>query len=102
MKTASEVVKRVEWDEQLPRGNFLVGYVDRFLGVVEKPFSSFDWNADLCDVEHNSNPSAIPEHRIQYFKYKDEKVWDKNERLDLIFGSTGNKKRIHDIIAELG
>jgi hypothetical protein len=31
---------------------------------------------------------AIPQHRIVYFKYKDTKVWDKSQRLDLIFNST--------------
>ena len=31
---------------------------------------------------------AIPQHRIVYFKYKDTKVWDKTQRLDLIFNST--------------
>jgi hypothetical protein len=31
---------------------------------------------------------AIPQHRIVYLKYKDTKVWDKTQRLDLIFNST--------------
>lgn len=34
------------------------------------------------------NELNIPLHRIVYFKYKDTKVWDKSQRLDLIFSST--------------
>ncbi|XP_063720215.1 uncharacterized protein LOC134846717 isoform X3 [Symsagittifera roscoffensis] len=102
MKTALDVINRIEWDEQLPSENFLVGYLDRFLGTIERPFSSFDWSLDICDVETGKNPSAVPQHRIQYFKYKDAKVWDKELRLDLVFGSTGNEKKIHELITELG
>ena len=93
MKSALDVINRIEWDEQLPSENFLVGYLDSFLGTIERPFSSFDWSLDICDVETGKNPSAVPQHRIQYFKYKDAKVWDKELRLDLVFGSTGNEKR---------
>ena len=32
---------------------------------------------------------AIPQHRIQYFKYRGVKVWDKASRLDAVFGSAG-------------
>ncbi len=32
----------------------------------------------------------MPQHRVQYFKYKDAKVWDKAQRLDVVFGSTEN------------
>lgn len=32
---------------------------------------------------------AIPQHRIEYFKYKDTRVWDKSARRDLVFGSAG-------------
>lgn len=32
---------------------------------------------------------AIPRHRIQYFSYKGQCVWDKDSRTDHVFGSTG-------------
>ena len=41
---------------------------------------------------------AIPKHRIQYFKYKAVKVWDKASRLDNMFGSTGSGITITDVI----
>jgi hypothetical protein len=29
---------------------------------------------------------ALPEHRIEYVKYRERLVWDKHLRLDLVFG----------------
>ena len=152
MKTATDVISRVRWDASLEETHFTIGYLDRMLGVVEKPFSAFSWedipgasNAlkmwgghclskhrliqgfmvgrcpwvpglqglachsekwggqsiccpplykkwggqDIASVDYNT--LAIPKHRIQYFKYKHMKVWDKNERMDNVFGSTGGQ-----------
>ena len=83
MKTAGDVRKRIQWDSSFKREYFVVGYLDRFLGVVEKPFNAFTWE-HLATV--NNDQFAIPQHRIQYFKYRGMKVWDKNEKLDYIFG----------------
>ena len=46
---------------------------------------------------------AIPQHRIEYFKYKGTKVWDKKSRLDLVFGSSGDNhgKTIIDVMYEI-
>ena len=86
MKTAIDVIQRILWDEQLPTECFSVGYLDRFLGIVEKDFSAFSWE-DVASVDYHT--LAIPKHRIQHFKYKKLIVWDKNERLDNVFGSLG-------------
>ncbi|GAB6033478.1 Solute carrier 7 member 3 [Chamberlinius hualienensis] len=85
MRTASDVISRILWDPDLPTENFSVGYLDRFVGLTEKPFHFFSWE-DLASVDNNV--LAIPKHRIVYFKYRDVKVWDKNQRLDLVFRST--------------
>lgn len=95
MKTAMDVINRILWDDSFPTEQFAVGYLDRFLGVQEKPFSAFSWE-DIASVDYNV--LAIPKHRIQYFKYKTVIVWDKNDRLDLVFGSTGNDVSIMDVI----
>ncbi|CAH1272946.1 LENG9 [Branchiostoma lanceolatum] len=95
MRTALDVINRIQWDEDLPSKNFVIGYLDRFTGVQERPFDDFTWG-DLSDAEIDD--LAIPQHRIQYFKYHDEKVWDKNERLDNVFGSTGSDVTIHDVL----
>lgn len=95
MKTAIDVIHRILWDDAFPTEKFIVGYLDRFLGVQEKPFTAFSWE-DISSVDQDV--LAIPKHRIQYFKYKSDIVWNKNERLDNIFGSTGNPVTIIDII----
>ncbi|CAG5125427.1 unnamed protein product [Candidula unifasciata] len=84
MKTADDVVKRIIWDEMLEKDDFIVGYVDRFQGLVEERFSLFSWE-NLASVDYEA--LAIPKHRIQYFKYKNVKVWDKTTRIDNVFGS---------------
>ncbi|XP_061194273.1 uncharacterized protein LOC133202461 [Saccostrea echinata] len=97
MKTADDVIKRIQWDADLPQDEFVVGYIDRFLGIQEKYFTSFSWE-DIASVDYNV--LAVPKHRIEYFKYKDIKVWDKPRRIDNVFGSTGSKKTIYDVIAD--
>lgn len=87
MKTAADVIKRLQWDTAFNKDDFIVGYIDRMKGLLEKNFTAFTWE-DLATVDMYA--LAIPQHRIQYFKYKSEKVWDKNERLDNVFGSTGS------------
>ncbi|KAG8567938.1 hypothetical protein GDO81_013836 [Engystomops pustulosus] len=95
MKTASDVISRIQWDTQLPKEHFIVGYLDRFLGTIEKPFSAFCWE-DLASI--GVDVLAIPKHRIQYFKYQNLVVWDKASRIDNVFGSTGSGLTILDII----
>jgi hypothetical protein len=71
----------IRWDNELDQTQFTVGYLDRFLGVLEVPFSKFEWG-------------VIVQHRILYFKYKGIIIWDKRgttrkERVDDVFGSLG-------------
>jgi len=94
MRTAADVISRIRWDPDLPTEKFTIGYLDRFVGIIEKPFSAFSWE-DLATVA--PNVLAVPEHRIQYFKYLDELVWDKAKQLDNVFGSRGGKL-IQDVI----
>ena len=100
MKTASDVISRIQWDEELSPKDFVVGYLDRFIGIMEKSFTDFSWE-DLASVDHFVD-LAIPRHRIQYFKYRGEIVWDKRERTDKVFGSTGNKETILDVKKRIG
>ena len=94
MRTAADVISRIRWDPDLPTEKFTIGYLDRFVGIIEKPFSAFSWE-DLATVA--PNVLAVPEHRIQYFKYLDKIVWDKTKQFDNVFGSRGGKM-IQDII----
>ncbi|XP_041726326.2 leukocyte receptor cluster member 9 isoform X2 [Coregonus clupeaformis] len=88
MRTADDVISRILWDPSVEAADFVVGYVDRFLGVLERPFSEFNWDADPCDCDYSSE-LALPRHRIQYFTHRGRRVWDRNNRTDRVFGSTG-------------
>ncbi|RNA04082.1 leukocyte receptor cluster member 9 [Brachionus plicatilis] len=98
MKTAGDVVNRIQWDSEINKDYITVGYIDRFLGLKECSFNTFDWG-DIVLAEYGA--LAIPEHRISYFKYKDEIIWDKKSRLDNFFGSTGSGQTIRDIVKRL-
>eukprot|EP00042_Codosiga_hollandica_P013152 m.29924 g.29924 ORF g.29924 m.29924 type:complete len:209 (-) comp40794_c0_seq2:27-653(-) len=87
MRTASDVIGRIRWDESIDRTRVIVGYIDRFVGIIEKTFNEFNWTDDLAALSHRA--VAIPTHRIVYFKYVDTPIWDKRTRLDCVFGSTG-------------
>jgi len=88
MRTASDVIQRIQWQKELKSEDFSVGYLDRFLGVQEKEFGAFSWD-DISAVDDHV-VLAIPKHRIQYFKYRGMVIWDKTSRLDNVFGSTGS------------
>ncbi|GMH33487.1 hypothetical protein BSKO_01321 [Bryopsis sp. KO-2023] len=92
MRTALDVINRIRWDSNLDIRDFTVAYLDRFVGVIEGPFNSFDWE-DLM----------FPQHRVQYFKYKNEVIWDKRGPLfDNVFGSRGKGLKIMDIVERYG
>ncbi|XP_056458123.1 leukocyte receptor cluster member 9 isoform X1 [Gadus chalcogrammus] len=88
MRTADDVISRILWDTPADAEHFIVGYLDRFLGVLERPFNEFNWDAEPCDCDY-SKELALPRHRIQYFAFRGQRVWDRNGRTDRVFGSTG-------------
>ena len=95
MRTAWEVIKRIQWDEQLPIEHFAIGYKDRFKGIIERSFEDFTW---IHPADTELEQLVIPQHRIQYFKFKHLYVWDKRSRQDNIFGSTPEATTILKII----
>ncbi|KAG7270129.1 hypothetical protein CRUP_027199 [Coryphaenoides rupestris] len=86
MRTADDVISRILWDTPAEAEHFVVGYVDRFLGVLERPFSEFNWDTDPCDCDYTSE-LALPRHRIQYFVFRGQRVWDRNSRTDRVDGA---------------
>ncbi|XP_044062845.1 leukocyte receptor cluster member 9 isoform X2 [Siniperca chuatsi] len=88
MRTADDVISRILWDPSVDASEFVVGYVDRFLGVLERPFNDFNWDTNPCDCDYSAE-LALPRHRIQYFTYRRHRVWDRHSRTDRVFGSTG-------------
>ncbi|CAG9334441.1 unnamed protein product [Blepharisma stoltei] len=63
----NEILKNPRWNPS----EFVIGYTDRFLGILE-----------LSAIEFSQ--SEIIKHRIQYFKRNGEIVWDRRTRLDLM------------------
>uniref|UniRef100_A0A3Q2QSN2 Tweety family member 1 n=1 Tax=Fundulus heteroclitus TaxID=8078 RepID=A0A3Q2QSN2_FUNHE len=88
MRTADDVISRILWDTSVDASEFVVGYVDRFLGVLERPFCDFNWDTNPCDCDYTTD-LALPRHRIQYFAYRGHRVWERHSRTDRVFGSTG-------------
>lgn len=88
MRTADDVISRILWDSSLDPTDFSVGYLDRFLGILERPFSEFSWDTDIASCNY-AEELALPRHRIQYFTYRGRRVWDRESRMDGVFGSTG-------------
>lgn len=80
LRSAADVMNRIKWDKKYNLDQFIVGYLDRFEGLQEVPFSVFD-NRDV------SKDSFIPFHRVQYFKQNDEIMWSKVDKIDKIFGN---------------
>ncbi|KAI9703595.1 MAG: hypothetical protein M1836_007365 [Candelina mexicana] len=81
LRPAIDVLNRLRWDPTVDESDYLVGYEDRFLGIREIPLDR--WKGEQTDDEF------IPQHRIVHFKRKSdgEVVWEKERRLDRVFGS---------------
>eukprot|EP01115_Flamella_aegyptia_P013006 TRINITY_DN66_c0_g1_i1.p1 TRINITY_DN66_c0_g1~~TRINITY_DN66_c0_g1_i1.p1 ORF type:complete len:174 (-),score=42.99 TRINITY_DN66_c0_g1_i1:17-538(-) len=75
--TIEDVMKRIKWDKAYDQDEVIIGYEDRFTGIMETPFSRFD-----RDV---TSETFIPSHRIVYFKAGNQIIWDKRDKTDLVF-----------------
>jgi uncharacterized protein (UPF0248 family) len=86
LRSALDVLNRIRWDGGMDTRDYVVGFEDRFIGVVEKPL--FQWNSDQTDEDF------IPQHRIVYFRRTTDNavVWDRHRRIDDVFGS-GNMEK---------
>jgi Uncharacterized protein conserved in archaea len=72
---ASEVMRRIKWDDLLNPDDFSVEYFDRVQErVMSVPFGAKN---DSVKGKEEMFVFAIPEHRIMTIKYKERIVWDK-------------------------
>lgn len=83
MRTARDAINRILHDPRMDAEEYVVGYLDRFEGVLEMPLTAFDWKFRDADPDAVS----IPQHRIRYIARHGELVWDREQRVDLVFGS---------------
>ncbi|KAI0132016.1 hypothetical protein BJ170DRAFT_227377 [Xylariales sp. AK1849] len=84
-RSSADVMNRIRWDPEMESGDYIVGYLDRFQGAMERALDH--WKTEQTDEEF------IPQHRIRYFKRRSDGlvVWDRAARRDDVFGS-GVKK----------
>jgi len=88
LRPAKDILSRIRHDPDLKESDFIVGYNDRHAPeIMELDVSAWKGGADVTDEEW------IPQHRIVYFRLKGkgnekgERVWDREKRLDRLFGS---------------
>ena len=94
-KTIDDVLSHLESDTRLDKRFVRIGYLDQHQNLQEKSLDSFDSKTDLPTFTDRQTNSKS---RIQYLKYANELIWDKDSRVDLIFGSTSNQQTISDVI----
>eukprot|EP01132_Coremiostelium_polycephalum_P002093 gene2093-2580_t len=69
LPSAEEVFNRIKWDcpEGIDANDFIVGYEDRFVGIMNVKFQKFE-------------VGAIPLHRVRHISYNDRTIWDRKTR----------------------
>eukprot|EP01038_Epipyxis_sp_PR26KG_P015745 gene15745-21315_t len=98
LRPCRDVIERILWDGSLQAIDFSFVYLDRFDGECER--YATDVNENVKGKERLLI-KAIPEHRILRIKYKERVVWDKQLKLDNVFGSGEtmiNNLKIYDVI----
>src|SRR5437870_4970804 len=73
-----DVINRIKHDPDIYDTNpFIIGYLDRKKSIIDEvSFPLYFTHIDYTD---------IPNHRIQYVKYYDLKIWEKCSRIDRVF-----------------
>ena len=69
MRMAEDILRMIE-NGRMPTDSYEIGYLDRFLGILETSLEAF-------------GKSDIRKHRIQYFKRNGKIVWDRRTKTDI-------------------
>jgi len=90
-----DTIHRILHDPTLPSDCFVFGYLDRFVGIIERRVDQANWS-DIATLDLKTT-MAVPKHRIQYIKCNDEIVWDKrpDSRVDTFWENGG----IHGVLS---
>lgn len=75
LRPVQDVVSRIRFDAALDAARFVVGYEERGAGIRESPLPLFVAGGD------------VPWHRVRYVKAGHLTVWDRQARVDLVFGT---------------
>ena len=100
MRTCMETIHRILHDPSLPSHCFSFGYLDRFIGIIERRVDSADWS-DIASLDLRTT-MAVPKHRIQYIQCNGVIVWDKRpeSRTDLFWEGSGIQQVLHEQMVE--
>jgi uncharacterized protein (UPF0248 family) len=93
LRTAQDVLDRIKHDSSLSTSEYVIGYLERFDGIMEMPVSNW--------IRESTDEDFIPQHRIRWIKRRqlageeavEEVVWSRDERIDKIFGSRSGTER---------
>jgi len=83
---AKEILRRIQWDYSLTESDFSILYYDRVEDEVLE--SAMDAPNESIAGPQERWVDALPEHRIVGIMYKERIVWDREKRIDRVFGST--------------
>lgn len=93
MRTADDVISRIIWDSSVDPADFVVGHLDRFLGVLERPFSDFSWDTQVCYistdmVHYHASCTVITSLNTHLFLIRCVTVISLRSWLSLVIGSS--------------
>lgn len=84
LRPAHDIINRIKWDPNMDIHDYIIGYEDRFLGVLEMSVSK--WAGHRKD---ETDEEWVPLHRVVWVKRGSDSVivWDREKRIDEVFGS---------------
>eukprot|EP00529_Nitzschia_sp_RCC80_P009648 CAMPEP_0113478744 /NCGR_PEP_ID=MMETSP0014_2-20120614/20925_1 /TAXON_ID=2857 /ORGANISM="Nitzschia sp." /LENGTH=775 /DNA_ID=CAMNT_0000371967 /DNA_START=665 /DNA_END=2992 /DNA_ORIENTATION=- /assembly_acc=CAM_ASM_000159 len=80
----TEVLRRIEYDPTLTQTDFSIRYYDR----VEDKLLEANFDDPNTNISSSATTfiKALPEHRIMSVYFRKRQVWDRETKLDLVFG----------------
>ncbi|KAF8431740.1 hypothetical protein BGX38DRAFT_1228084 [Terfezia claveryi] len=90
LRPAHDIINRIKWDSDMDIHDYLIGYEDRFLGILQMNLEK--WVGHRRD---ETDEEWMPMHRVVWITRASdgEVVWHKEKRIDTIFGSCSRATR---------
>ncbi|KAF8417589.1 hypothetical protein EV426DRAFT_721146 [Tirmania nivea] len=84
LRPAHDIINRIKWDSDMDTHDYIIGYEDRFLGILQMNLEK--WVGHRRD---ETDEEWMPMHRVVWItRASDSKVvWHREKRIDIIFGS---------------
>jgi len=84
LRPVHDIINRIKWDSDMDIHDYLIGYEDRFLGILQMNLEK--WVGHRRD---ETDEEWMPMHRVVWITRASDGgvVWHKEKRIDTIFGS---------------